>query len=250
MSSLGSAVLTGALSTAVVAAILWLMTRAEQEREREGRSALRHAMSSWAARRQWAVTEKPDPAIPGSVPPGPGHQVLAAAEGELDGRQAALMLCTDEYEDGVPIFAMVVLRSPEPFPALEVRQRSHLARSRRARNPALPGPSADDDGDFDRRFEIGSATGAAGAALLTGPVRDALARLSVLGADGRHFVDLRDGTLSVLIAGRPPRLDLDLLVGTVADLAAALRVALDPLPGETPRGETPPWETPPWETLP
>jgi hypothetical protein len=211
----------------VVAGVMSIFGKDDAEREREARRSACHEVRRWAARRGWAMKDEPDPELLGSFDPRrrPGHEVVAAAEGELAGWHTGLLLCTSDGDEGSPAYAVVTLRMPARLPALEVRQRYFPARLWRTQHRVSPDPSAGDR-RFHRRLTISRARPAC-TALLTGPVRGALLSLSQMGCGKWDFVDLRDDTLRVLVARWPPALDLDLLVETVLLLARALLDALD-----------------------
>jgi hypothetical protein len=219
-------VLTGGLATAVVSLVLWLMWSHERGLGRDIRWSLRHEVSRWSTGRGWIAQDDPAAGSAGPFDPRvrPGHEILIAAEGELVGRRAVLLVCRDEDEDGAPAYTTAVVRVPGPLPTLEIRQRYVVATLWKAQNPTPSDPSAGDV-TFHRRLKMGLGTGPDASALLTDPVRAALLRLHEMGYGKREFVDLRDGYLEVLVARWPPALILDRFVEVVSDLVLELAAA-------------------------
>ncbi|MFG1607898.1 hypothetical protein [Actinoplanes sp. NPDC049265] len=218
-----SVIAVGVLATSVVSLIVWRMYLTDRGVEQEVRDSLTYEIHRWCARSGWTPGDELVAVRAGPFDPRRrnGHQVIAAAHGDVAHRPAVLLLCKSDDEDGAPAYATVVLRVHDTLPSLEIRPRYVQAKWRRARSSTPGGPSAADDA-FDRQFKIWPRSASGAERPLTGPARVALLELKEMGFFKVPFVDLENGHLRVLVSRWPPALDLDRYITAITDLTQAL----------------------------
>lgn len=203
----------------VVLAVVVVVAGLAVSRLERGEQARRRRLVAWARHREWAADDRPAPGPPWTARlPGRNRDGVTLV---LSGPVDDVPVTVSEYwyrtrqGRGSTAYRLVVVlvRLPEPYPAIEVAERGTV--SRLARSVFGEGHVEAGDAAFDERFTLRSAVPATARALV-GPALVAAhlaGRVPLWQLDGDELMTFREGQL------RDPDDEIEQLVRPLLEVA-------------------------------